>query len=333
MTTNNSFSIQRVKAIVLKDTVYSFSFFWILIILYIFWLLNTAFTIAGRDYVLIGSEMARVYGIANRPTDGFFATVLMVTMVYTTYIKFSSKKFSRTYRLWPTTALEKCASIVCEYLLIIACCIILKIIFCLGFGLWNSGFQMGFDAIKYMFCSRPDGWGMALGNTPVDYSYDLENKMFSYGYWPMSKIGIPFDPSSPTNHTYNPICSQMSIYNWNAYPVLAMGLNIVDFLLKSLSIFLNIAMFSFIKPGKRFISSIGFKFIGILILYTVFAILFTQITGSRIVRIPLFMLATILQGAGPWCWMSMNGWMIQAVILLIYIALTIYYIYHKIKTI
>lgn len=346
---NNSF--QRVMALVQNDI--KKSRFYVLFGMYA--VMQLFATIGYKDlwYRDIPTDelskkfLSMLYGTINLPTTGAYHAGLLGVMFFIAYRKFTHKNESMTYRLLPATNWEKCLNIICDYIVLVLGFLAVKAVFCIVFGLMMHDMSIGLNALKGIFVGHAPSSGLYH---QLNYCFDLENMKYGTRLWGMSRFGIPFEEMP---HLYNEeplvlngvlssvtstgnIGSYFFIQDWTEYPAFAFGLNTVHFLFCMFFDFLVITAFAIRKQGQKFLNTKENNILCIILACNLIMVVCEWISHGNIISTTLGNLmdciVEIFVANGPWCWASMNGWMVQAGFLLIYLALTFTYLYKKVKS-
>jgi len=292
--------------------------------------------------------MSTLYGTINLPHAGVYHVCLIAVMFLIAYRKFTHKNESAVYRMLPATNWEKCLNLIADYLILILGCLAIKAVFCVIFGLMVHDTGVALNALKGIFVGHAPG--SALYYTGM-CTMNFQNEVYGTHLWGMSHIGIPhinpdnlypIDGPSILKEGITNVASSGStwtpfyILDWTKYPTLAFGLNSVHFLFCMFTDMLVITAFAIRKQGQSFYRTKEWYIFSAVIAYFVIVIGSNMILDQREFSLALGNFAEnfieIFVGNGPWCWGSMNGWMVQSGILSIYLALTITYLYKKIKS-
>ncbi len=345
---NNSF--QRVMALVQNDI--KKSRFYVLLGMYA--VVQIFATIVYKDLwysdirsnVLSEEFLSMLYGTINLPINGAYHAGLLGVMFFIAYRKFTHKNESMTYRLLPATNWEKCLNIICDYIVLVLGFLAVKAVFCIVFGLMMHDMTIGLNALKGIFVGHAPSSGLYF---QVNFSIDLENMKYGTKLWGMSPIGIPYvEPFYKSDELFvlhkglfdvessgNP-WSYFFIRDWTQYPAFAFGLNTVNFLFTMYLDFLVVTAFAIRKQGQKFFRTKELRILSIFFACFLIALVCNWISHGNTISETLSTLmeriVEILVANGPWCWASMNGWMVQAGFLLIYLALTFTYLYKKVKS-
>jgi len=353
---NNSF--QRVMALTMQDVLHSpIWFLWVMYALhqffssisyvrYINWLFE-------NGHGLKVGKLSSLYGTYNHPVNSLYLIFLVGFMCLMAYMKFSNKRTSSAYRLLPATAGEKCMNLWADLLVLLAGCYAIKLVSCLFYGLVVGDLHYGLLAIQGMFVDHLPGLTADVLGT--NFSYAPEGALYSNNLWGVYETGVPTNPyrfNDSTNPyivesvmpyisttmfgtsnrflTYHPLW----IADWSAYPLLAFGLKMVGFLQTTLWVTVVATAFFIRKTGKRFFSTWeGRALMYVLIYICVLFFLHSFDLDLQWFTRPIDYAIAIFRGEGPWCWMSMEGWMVQSAILLVFNVMAAAWLHYKIKNI
>lgn len=305
---------------------------------------------SGDEKVFSPEFLSTLYGAVNLPHTGVYHVCLVAVMFLVAFRKFTHKNESAVYRMLPATNWEKCLNLIGDYLVLVVGCLAIKAVFCVIFGFMMGDMTLALNALKGIFVGHAPSSGLYYQGS---YALSIENMQYGSRLWGMSHIGIPFfeNPWDSNHTTLMPIVLNQGLINvtstgtqsvhfyicdWTKYPAFAFGLNTVHFLFCTFFDLLVITAFAIRKQGQKFFRTKEWYILSVVIAY------FVAVVGSNIIfgyrdfarELSSFgdIFVEIFIGNGPWCWGSMNGWMVQSGILLIYLALTITYLYKKVKT-
>lgn len=352
--TNNSF--QRVMALIQNDI--KKHMFPVLFGMYAVMQLLTTITYKNLWYVdirnSIGVErvfspeyLSTLYGAVNLPHTGVYHVCLVAVMFFVAFRKFTHKNESAVYRMLPATNWEKCLNLIGDYLVLVVGCLAIKAVFCVIFGFMMGDMTLALNALKGIFVGHAPGSELFYNGVS---KIDFVNAKYGTQLWGMSHIGIPFieppydfvDMPSVLSGglinvaSYRSIWDNICVVDWTKYPTLAFGLNTVHVLFCTFFDMLVITAFAIRKQGQKFFRTKEWRILSVIIGYLVFIlacdILIPHMRIGRELGNFADNFVEIFVANGPWCWGSMNGWMVQAGILLVYLALTITYLYKKVKS-